>query len=50
MKIFNAAAVLLSLSPAALAFDGSISAESDLGQKLLGKARQLENNNNNYSY
>jgi hypothetical protein len=49
MKIINAALVLLCLSPA-LAFDGSIAAESDLGQKLLGKARQLQNNNNNYNY
>jgi hypothetical protein len=50
MKIITASSVLLWLSPA-LAFDGSIAAESELGQKLLGKARQLNNNNNNnYNY
>jgi hypothetical protein len=48
MKIASAAYALLFLSPV-LAFDGSISADSAVGQKLLGKARQLQNNNN-YNY
>ncbi|KAG7353141.1 hypothetical protein IV203_009189 [Nitzschia inconspicua] len=49
MKFINAASLLFCFSPA-LAFDGSISADTELGRKLLGKARQLNNNNNNYNY
>jgi hypothetical protein len=34
----------------AVAFEDSISAESSMGLRLLSKARQLENKNNNYYY
>jgi hypothetical protein len=51
MKIINIASVLFCLGlPGVAAFDGSISAQSELGRKLLGKARQLNNNNNNNNY
>jgi hypothetical protein len=50
MKIINAASVLFCLTVGGVtAFDGSIPAQSDLGQKLLAKARRLENNGN-YNY
>ena len=49
MKFFSVAFSVYGLASPALGFDGSIRADSQLGQKLMGKARQLENNNNYYS-
>lgn len=40
----------LALASPVAGFDGSIRADSKMGQKILGKARALENNNNNYAY
>jgi len=48
MKLF-VGSFLLGLVSSVISFDGSIPAESRLAQKLLGKSRQLENNNNNYN-
>mmetsp|Transcript_24286 Transcript_24286/g.53157 ORF Transcript_24286/g.53157 Transcript_24286/m.53157 type:complete len:171 (+) Transcript_24286:52-564(+) len=48
MKVFSASLTLLALAAPAACFDGSISADSNMGQKLMGKARKLENNNNYY--
>ena len=48
MNIFAASLLLLALASPVAAFDGSIRADSKLGEKLMGNARQLENNNYNY--
>lgn len=50
MKVFSSSLSLLALAWPVACFDGSIKADSKFGQKLMGKARQLENNNNNYYY
>jgi len=48
MNLFAASLLLLALASPVAAFDGSIRADSKLGEKLMGNARQLENNNYNY--
>lgn len=48
MKVFCLSFPLLALSSPVTGFDGSIQADSKLGQKLMGKARKLDNNNNYY--
>ena len=52
MKFFSASLFVLCMASPVIgaSFDGSIPAESKLAQKLLGKSRQLENNNNYNSY
>ena len=52
MKFFSISLLLLCMASPVIGalFDGSIPAESKLAQKLLGKSRQLENNNNYNSY
>lgn len=52
MKVFSAALTLISLASPAECFDGSIRADSQMGQNLMSKARKLNNNNNynNYNY
>jgi len=50
MKLFTTALTIVALASPAACFDGSIRADSNMGQKLMGKARQLNNNNNNNNY
>ncbi len=45
---FSLSFSLLALVTPAVAIDGSVRADSKLGKRILGKARQLENNN--YAY
>jgi hypothetical protein len=49
MQVSALSLALFALVAPAACFDGSIQADSKFGQKILGKARQLENNNNYYS-
>jgi hypothetical protein len=48
MKLFAVSLPLLALASPVAGFDGSIRADSKMGEKLIGKSRQLENNNYNY--
>jgi len=50
MKVFSVAFSLLALVSPVVCLDASIQADSKLGQKLMSKARKLENNNDNYNY
>jgi len=47
---FSLPFTFLALASPVAGFDGSIQADSKLGQKILGKARQLENGDNYYAY